>query len=297
LRGGDKILLRAKSLAVLTYLVEHPHRLLSKEELTEAVWPGAKVVNAALRVSIQEIRKALGDHAGQPKFIETVGKSGYRFVAAVGLKFTNNSGAEATNIFVGRAAELQQLEQHAEIARGGKRQLVIVTGELGIGKSTLIDVFTDNLAKTGEVVVARGQCIEQYGAGEAYLPVLDALEQLCRAADAEATIALLRRLAPSWLIDLPTLISPQEREALARQCLGITTERRLREVTAFFEEIAKNRRVVVIFDNLQWVDPSTLAWISFLARRRAAARLLLIGTCRSGEPRSAGSYLNPPRRN
>jgi len=144
-------------------------------------------------------------------------------------------------------------------------------------------ISRQKLTKTGEVVVARGQCIEQYGAGEAFLPILDALEQLCRAADGEATIASLRKLAPSWLIDLPALISPQERETLARQCLGVTPERRWREITAFFEELAKNRTVEVILEDLQWVDPSTLALISFLARRREAARLLLIGTCRGGE--------------
>lgn len=73
-RGCEKLLLRPKTLAVLGYLVEHPHRLIPKEELMAAAWPGAKVVNAALRVSIQEIREALGNKVGKPQFIETVGK-------------------------------------------------------------------------------------------------------------------------------------------------------------------------------------------------------------------------------
>ena len=282
-RGGEKLLLRSKSLAVLTYLAKHPHRLVTKEELMEAVWPGAKVVEAALRVSIAEIRKALGDNPAKPKYIETVGKNGYRFLAAIGLKFTKENGAALSNFFVGRTAELGQLRHHREIARGGKRQVVLITGEPGIGKTTLIDVFTNHLTRTGEVVIARGQCIEQYGAGEAFLPVLDALEQLCRTGDSEATIDSLRRLATSWLIDLPTLISPLERESLARQCLEVTPERRLREIAAFLEEIAKDRTMVLILEDLHWLDPSTLALISLLARRREAARLMLIGTYRGGE--------------
>ncbi len=145
LRGGKRVALRPKSFAILTYLVEHPHRLVAKEDLMDAAWPGAKVVEATLRVSIQEVRKALGDNPAKPKFIETVGKSGYRFVSAVGLKFADQHGSESSMVFVGRAAELQQLEQHLETARNGKRQVVFITGEPGIGKTTLIDVFTNHL--------------------------------------------------------------------------------------------------------------------------------------------------------
>ena len=58
LRTGKKISLRSKSFAALTYLVEHPHRLVAKYELLGALWPKAKVVETGLRVSIQEVRKA-----------------------------------------------------------------------------------------------------------------------------------------------------------------------------------------------------------------------------------------------
>ena len=221
LRGGAKIYLRSKSFAVLGYLVENSHRLVAKDELMEAVWPGAKVVDAALRVSIQEIRKALGDNAEQPQFIETVGKSGYRFIAAISLKLAEKFGAESSIPFVGRQTELEQLRSHLKLANSGRRQVVFVTGEPGIGKTTLVDAFISTLATGDQVIAARGQCIEQYGAGEAFLPILDALEQLCRVSGQDA-IAALRHYAPGWLINLPAVISPQERAALARQCLGVT---------------------------------------------------------------------------
>src|ERR1041385_8635926 len=126
-RGSEKISLRPKTLAVLAYLAEHPHRLISKEELMSAAWPKAKVVGAALRVSIREIRKALGDESNQPKYIETVGKQGYRFIAEVSLQLAE-AGGESLLPFVGRAAELEQLRQHLEIAIGGKRQIVFISG-------------------------------------------------------------------------------------------------------------------------------------------------------------------------
>ena len=68
--------LQPKSVAVLQYLLEHPHRLVTKEELIASVWPDSRVVVAALKVRILEIRKALGDQASKPKFIETVGTKG-----------------------------------------------------------------------------------------------------------------------------------------------------------------------------------------------------------------------------
>jgi tetratricopeptide (TPR) repeat protein len=147
----------------------------------------------------------------------------------------------------------------------------------------LVDVFSNNLAQTDRVTVARGQCIEQYGAGEAYLPILDVLEHLCRASDGERTLALLRQLAPSWLLNLPLLISAEGREVLARQSLGMTAERRLREIAGFFETMAADRTLVLILEDLHWLDPSTQVLTSFLARRREPARLLVIGTCRRAE--------------
>jgi predicted ATPase len=283
LRGGEKVFLRSKSFTVLSYLVEHPHRPVTRDELMEEVWPKAKVVEAALRVSIQEIRKALGDDPAKPKFVETLGKNGYRFIAPISLKLGQQSDGKSPLPFVGRAIELEQLRTHLKLANSGQRQVVFVTGEPGIGKTTLVDAFTSGLTTNEPIVAARGQCIEQYGAGAAFLPIIDALEQLCRSADGEAAIASLRRLAPSWLIDLPTLISPQERESLMHQCFGVTPERRLREITAFFEQTGQDRMVVLVLEDLHWLDPSTLALISFLARRRETARLMLIGTYREGE--------------
>src|SRR6266545_3549135 len=120
-RGSEKISLRPKTLAVLAHLVEHPHRLISREELMLAAWPRAKVVDAALRISIQEIRKALGDGSAEPKFIETAGKKGYRFIAPVSLRLPE-AGRESFVPFVGRTAELDRLSHHLEIAGNGKRQ-------------------------------------------------------------------------------------------------------------------------------------------------------------------------------
>ncbi|MBM4246769.1 MAG: ATP-binding protein [Deltaproteobacteria bacterium] len=71
---------------------------------------------------------------------------------------------------------------HAALARArtGQRQVVFVTGEAGIGKTSLVDAFLDELVAVGRVWIARGQCPPQHAAGEAYLPVLEAVDGLCR---------------------------------------------------------------------------------------------------------------------
>jgi tetratricopeptide (TPR) repeat protein len=268
---------------VLQYLVEHPHRLVSKEEIHSSVWPGSKVVDAALRVSIQEIRRALGDSAEHPKFIETVGKNGYRFIAPVSLQLPAVAGGEEFSIFVGRETELSRLQHHLELAHSGKRQFVFVTGEPGIGKTALVEAFTHSLAQSDGIIIARGQCIEQYGGGEAYLPILDLLERMGNSPSREAMLGCLRQYAPSWLVSLPTLVSAEERAELARLTAETMPERRLREIAAFLETVSKRQTMVLVLEDLHWVDPSTLAFISFLARRREAARLILIGTYREDE--------------
>jgi predicted ATPase len=281
--GAVNIPLRPKTLSVLAHLVEYADRLVTKEELLAAVWPKAKVVDAALRVSIQEIRKALGDSADRPKFIKTVGKSGYRFIAPVALNIPTASEGERFSPFVGRNAEISQLRRHLESANGGKRQVIFVTGEPGIGKTMLVDAFSKTLPSTGEIVTTHGQCIEQYGAGEAYLPIFDLLDRMCKLPIGEAVLEGLRKCAPSWLVSLPNLLNEAARTELIRQTAGTTPELRLREIAAFLEAISQTRTLVLVLEDLHWVDPSTLALISFVARRREPARLMIIATYRENE--------------
>jgi len=82
--AGQPIALTPKALSLLEYLAARPGRLVRKHELLDAVWPGVFVADGALKVCIREIRRALGDDARAPKFIETAHRRGYRFVGAQG---------------------------------------------------------------------------------------------------------------------------------------------------------------------------------------------------------------------
>ena len=82
---GDSgpISLTPKALSLLEYLAARPGRLVMKTELLDAIWPGVFVADGALKVCIREIRRALGDDAQAPRYIETAHRRGYRFIADV----------------------------------------------------------------------------------------------------------------------------------------------------------------------------------------------------------------------
>lgn len=280
-RGGQPVELTHKSFAVLSALVARPGQLLTKEELFRTVWPRTVVTDAALTRCVRELRQALRDDAQAPTFIETVHGRGYRFVAPVARADAPPSQDWRHSApVVGRDAELQQMRTWLENARGGERQVVCVAGEPGLGKTTAVRTFIARALEEQPICVTVGRCIEQFGAGEAYLPVLEALERLDRQLAGEVLRDLLRRYAPSWLAQLPALSEPEEREQLQRQVAGVTRERMLREIVQAFEALSQERTLILWLEDLHWSDYSTLDLMSALARRTEPARLLMIGTYR-----------------
>src|ERR1700686_2830700 len=79
----ERVRLTPKAFAVLRYLVEHAGRLVTQDELLEAVWPDTFVQPEVLKYQIADIRRAIGDSAKNPTFIETLPRRGYQFIAAV----------------------------------------------------------------------------------------------------------------------------------------------------------------------------------------------------------------------
>lgn len=184
------------------------------------------------------------------------------------------------HLIVGRAAEVEYLEQCLEAALGGERQVVFVSGEPGIGKTTIVESFLERLRLRNDVRVGHGQCIEQYGAGEAFMPLLEIAGQLCHGPEKDYAESLLREYAPSWLIQLPFLIDVREFETLQRQLQGSTRERMLREAAEVLTRFTHQQGLALVFEDLHWSDVSTLEWLSYIAQHRNPAKLLIIGTYR-----------------
>jgi DNA-binding winged helix-turn-helix (wHTH) protein/tetratricopeptide (TPR) repeat protein len=279
----ERVPLAPKAFDVLRYLVEHPGRLVTQDEILEALWPETYVNPELIKKYILGIRKVLGDSPNKPVFIENFPKRGYQFVATV--RDEDPAGSLDVPLYpakkmVGRDTALDELERYLNLALEGRRQLIFVTGEAGIGKTMLVDVFHQRVASRPNVRMARGQCVEGFGGKEAYYPMLEALGQLIRETDTSPVAQTLAKRAPTWWIQFPSLVKAEGREALQREILGATRTRMVREICEALEAITAEHPLVVIFEDLHWVDPSTLDLISALARRREPAKLMLLGTYR-----------------
>jgi len=310
-RGSRAIKLRPKAFGVLDCLLRRPAQLVTKEELLNAVWPGTFVGEAVLKVAIRQIREALGDDQKSPRFIETAHRRGYRFIGQIRAneqepakdqEIGNNKAVSGSQLratdsppgVVGRDEALSRLRSWFEKMLTGERQIVFVTGEAGIGKTALVDTFARSIASDRSIRIGRGQCLEQYGTGEAYLPVLEAIGRLCR--EQARVVDVLRAHAPMWLLQMPSLVSVSDRELLSREVSGATRERMLREMGEALETLSAELPLVLILEDLHWSDYSTLDLISYLARQRQAAQLMLIGTYRTVELIVSGHPLKAVKR-
>lgn len=226
-RGDEEISLRPKTFDVLRYLVDHPGVLVTKGMLLDAVWPEVAVSDTMPATCVAELRRIFDDDAKKPRFIETVHRRGYRFIAPVvtsaahevqreAPKETNGSGP----MMVGREEELAHLKRWYLQALEGRRRLVFVAGEAGIGKTTFVQAFLDSVAHTATGRIGRGQCVEQYGSGEPYMPVLEALSRLSREQGGERVVDLLQKFAPMWLAQMPGLLTREERASPNRDSGG-----------------------------------------------------------------------------
>jgi DNA-binding winged helix-turn-helix (wHTH) protein len=292
--GQESIRLNPKTFAVLRVLLTQAGQLVTKDALLANVWPETVVNEAVLTVAVREARRALGDQARRPQFIETVHGRGYRFIASVtegSLSVESSTSAElpARSVgamlsrpaaFVGREAELEQMQEWLMAARHGRRQMGLICGEAGIGKTALIEAFMAQTATDKNLWVGYGQCIDHYGAGEAYLPLLEALGRLGREPGGAPLVSVLQQYAPSWLEHLPALLHVAEHEAPSRPTGPTTQARMLRELAEVVEVLTAERLLVLILEDLHWSDHATLEWLAYVARRRDRARLLILGTYR-----------------
>ena len=292
-RGSEEIKIRPKAFALLNYLLNRSGQLVTKEELLNAVWPETFVGDAVLKVTVRQLREALEDDPKSPRFIETSHRRGYRFIGEIaGAKqepepdqsYQDNNFSGAFFVYtgvVGRDHAMARMHRWLRRMLRGERQIGFISGEAGIGKTALVDAFARTIPADGSIRVGRGQCLEQYGTGEAYLPVLEAIGRLCR--EQKQVEDVVRTHAPMWLLQMPSLLSASEREQLSRGVSGATRERMLREMGEALDVLTAQAPLVLILEDLHWSDYSTLDLISYLATRRQRAHLMLIGTFRNVE--------------
>src|SRR6266545_2142210 len=181
-----------------------------------------------------------------------------------------------------REVELNRLEAFLQQAINGTGRVVFITGEPGIGKTSLSDEFLRRArTKYPALLVARGRCVEQYGTGEAYLPFLDAVGGLLEGPGRERLAAVMRTYAPTWCTQLPAAFaSSGALERLQQDTIGATKERMMREMGDALGMFATTSPIVLLFEDLHWADPSSVDLLRHLCQRINNQRIMIAGTFR-----------------
>lgn len=228
----------------------------------------------------------------------------------------------APSLFVGRATELERLDDQLRDALAGRGRTVLVAGEAGSGKTMLAAEFMRRAMEEPDLLVARGRCSAFEGVGDPYLPFRELFSLLCGDVESPYTAGALDReqatrlweviphssrlvsgVAPSLvgiLVNGPLLVERVEQAVPGAGWLDRLRDRVERlaalppvaerqqpalfdDFTAVLERLSLARPLVLVVDDLQWADTGSIALLWHLARRIEAMRILLIGLYRPEE--------------
>jgi DNA-binding winged helix-turn-helix (wHTH) protein len=280
--GQKAVTLSAKGFEVLDFLSSKPGQLVTHDELLDAVWPDTHVQPEVLKVYIFELRRALGDTAPTRKYIETVHRRGYRFLAETTEEVESSQGESGLDHgFLDRGSELGQIEEYIRVASGKKRQTLFIRGETGIGKSALLEEALALVSREPASWAMHCRCTPDTGGTEPFSPLLDALNRVINGDRQHPLVTIFRQTAPCWLVQFPNLLDAHEYESLKRDLAGTTSQRMSREFCAAMDLACADHLCVIAFDDLQWADPSTVGLVESLAVREVPACLLILGAYRS----------------
>jgi hypothetical protein len=118
---------------------------------------------------------------------------------------------------------------------------------------------------------------------------------LCKSQPDAALVALMRQVAPTWLLQLPWFVTADDRQQLQQEVTGATRERMLREFGELLDRISAMRPLVVIIEDLHWSDAATLQLLGYLVRRPGSARVLQVRARHHRRRRRGGSQRKTAR--
>lgn len=293
-RDGRTVRLGGRALELLIALARQPGRVVTKAELAEAGWPSMVIEDTALRFHISVLRKAL-DAGADESAITTVPGRGYCLTApqaqppaSVARPEEIRTEDKASQMLVGRAAAQAELAVLMRRAAEGEAQIAFVSGEPGIGKSALAAAF---LQATGATSVV-GHCLPSRAETDAYHSVLEILPQLAAAHDGGGFAELVASIAPAWAIQEPILAEAVSADR-RRDAFGATPHRMFRELSALLQTLARDKVVILVLEDLHWMDQAGLDLLRDIAHRRLKSKLLILATLRTSDsaPTSRAAFL------
>jgi DNA-binding winged helix-turn-helix (wHTH) protein len=272
-RLADTVLgLEPKAFDLLEYLMKNPHRVVSKQELLDSLWWGEIVGESVLARSMSCLRKLLADDARSPRFIRTVHRCGYEFIAQIMVADSTASSAEAGQVprssgaFIGRTGELAVLRRALTLAAGQGQRAWLVRGEPGIGKTRLLEEVLRSAAGAFETHRAHGSRRE--GAP------LSVLRRCLRSLVRSRTLKVVARAFRGASSETRRfLLDPEPRSELAWS--EATASDELNALLAGLSELARARPLALVIDDLEVADAASCRLLELLLARRDAPVLLL----------------------
>ena len=173
---------------------------------------------------------------------------------------------------IGRDRQFDELTAIWERARTGTSSTVLLGGDAGVGKTTLVDAFAAR--QTGARVI-RGQCVPLGGDGLAYAPIVGAMRDLKNQLGEQALLDLAGPAAPGLGSLLVEFAQPD--------AVPVDRLRLLEAITDVLERAGAERPLIVVIEDVHWADPSTLDVLAFTARALHDAPILVVATYRSDE--------------
>ncbi len=195
----------------------------------------------------------------------------------------------ASTEFIGREAELARLNAALVRASAGAGVTVIIGGEAGIGKSRVLERFTDD-ARAGGAHVLGGACIEFSGRGVPFAPFVEAIRSLVRSVEPARLPALLGRGRQALGRLLPEL---EDRTSAPHDADGGRGEqaRLFESVLTVIERSSRSKPTVLVIEDIQWADDDTRDLLAFLLRHLRGARVLAVLSLRTDDMETGGPLL------
>jgi DNA-binding winged helix-turn-helix (wHTH) protein/tetratricopeptide (TPR) repeat protein len=296
LLGAQVVPLPPKVFDLLAVLVQNAGRLLLKQDLLDRVWSGVAVEEGSLTRGISSLRQALGSTANGQDYIQTVSKRGYRFISQVRETTDDELGATRLGIppppslvatasvdFVGREADLAQIQDVWQRAKDGRHQLLLVAGEPGIGKTRLLLEFARNRAAEGTTVLM-GYCDEENLVP--YQPFVECLNwyfRHCPEVELRGQLVTiggggeLAAFVPELRNRIPDLPSPLPMDPEGQRY------RLFEAVAGMLAAASRARPMLLLFDDLHWADRPTLLLLRHVMRSASMASFAIVVTYRESE--------------
>jgi serine/threonine protein kinase/tetratricopeptide (TPR) repeat protein len=189
---------------------------------------------------------------------------------------------------LGREKERSALWRAYRDVASGRGALVCLSGEPGIGKTTLAEAFLEELATSAEsCIVARGRCSERLAGSEAYLPLLEALDSLLHERSRATVIRTIKAIAGAWYAQVAPAAPDQSAGGSRGEIPRVSQEHLKRQLGALLRELSVTSPVVLFLDDLHWADGSTIDLLAYLGAKFDQLRLLVLVTYRPSDLRLA----------